>query len=252
MGQALTARRGDQGVQCRPPVGEAQLDQAVNERTRELRALLDQRNMLLRELNHRVKNELQAVCGLLSLQAATVADPQTLGVLRDSVNRIRSIALVHERLSASPAASRLEMPIYVQGLCQQLMALYGAGGRVELKLDVEEMAFDIETATPCGMILSELISNALKYAFPATGHGSLWIRLYCQPVDRQMVLEVRDDGVGIPETLDVEAPRTLGLKLLHMLVEQLGGVLTVQRTSGTSVRITFPARTDVCACAGSA
>jgi len=202
-------------------------------------ASLDEKNALLREVHHRVKNNLQLINSLLSLQAARIADPVIAEQLADSRNRIRSMALVHENLYQAGNFSRIHMASHIQSLCAHLVRAYDSSsyGR-ELSIQVSDLHLDMNQAIACGLIINELVSNALKHAFPNERSGH--VRIELQPLnERQRILVVSDDGTGLPQDIDLTHIETLGLQLVQDLTEQLHGALTVQRDPGTTFTITF-------------
>ena len=196
--------------------------------------------MLLKEINHRVKNNLQIVSSLLNLQSRNVDDPAALEVLRGSQDRIRSMALIHEKLYQSEDLSRIDLGEYIRSLTVSLCQSYGLGpDNIKLDIDVGHTLLGMDKAVPCGLIVNELVSNCLKHAFPSGGAGQ--IRVTFRSVDGQHVLIVQDDGVGIPEELDVRGTKSLGLQLVNALAGQLGGTVDFDHRNGTTVKVTFPA-----------
>jgi PAS domain S-box-containing protein len=205
-----------------------------------LRASLAEKVALLKEVHHRVKNNLQIVSSLLSLQASQVQEPRALAVLRDTRNRVRSMALIHETLYRSENLARVNFTNYVNNLCTHLMSAYGAeAARLQLAQRVAPVALTLDQAVPCGLIINELISNALKHAFPAGRAGQITVELRDEPNDHTLLC-VADNGVGLPDGLEIRQLETMGLQLVFKLVEQLDGALEVDRTGGTAFRIIFP------------
>jgi PAS domain S-box-containing protein len=203
-----------------------------------LRASLREKEALLKEVHHRVKNNLQIISSLLNLQADQVRDPAALAVLGESQNRVRAMALVHETLYRSENFARIDLAVYLEGLCAQLLRAYGTDPeRVCLELQVPGTTLDLDRAIPCGLLVNELVSNALKYAFPDGRQGRLEVALGTQ--DGVYALAVGDDGIGLPEGLDFRSTRTLGLQLVCGIAQQLGGTVELDRTGGTRFTITF-------------
>lgn len=195
-------------------------------------AWLEQKQALLKEIHHRVKNNLQLVSSLLNLQAARIKDPAVAELLADSRNRVRSMALVHENLYRAGDFSRIPMASHIKSLCAQLIRAYHVPEqRVELLVDAGELQLDMSRAVTCGLIINELVSNALKHAFPHGRHGT--IRIDASP----HVLRVSDDGVGLPEGLDWGRADSLGIQLVRDLTAQLQGTITIDRARGTSFTI---------------
>jgi two-component sensor histidine kinase len=217
-----------------------QAEVAGHRRTEErLHAALQEKEMLLREVHHRVKNNLQIIASLLDLQADTLRDPQLHAAVEDSQQRIQAMALIHESLYQGPELARVNATDYLRRLSQRLFDAYGAAERITLRLDTEEVRLEVNSAIPCGLILNELLSNALKYAFPDRQAGEIHIALR-QTSANTCVLVVRDTGVGFPEGLNFRHTDSLGWQLICVLTEQLEGSIALQRDGGTTVTISFP------------
>lgn len=202
----------------------------------ELEASLREKEVLLREIHHRVKNNLQVISSLLSLQSTYLKDPQLLELFEDSRNRIRSMALVHETLYASADLSSIDMASYVRDLVS-LLARSCAAEHVRLRLKVEPIRLGVDTAIPCGLLLNELVSNAFKHAFPDRRGGEVDIGLARSAEDR-FLLTVRDTGVGVPLHVSLSNPDTLGLRLVSALVGQLQGEIRFDRADGGGAAFT--------------
>ena len=206
-----------------------------------IRTSLAEKEVLLKEIHHRVKNNLQIVSSLLNLQELQIKDARVADVLRDSQNRVRSMALIHERLYRAPDLARVDFAEYIRGLATHLWQSYSAHAKhIALDLAVAPLSLAVDTAIPCGLILNELISNALKHAFPGERGGAVKIQLAVDEQQR-VVLCVADDGVGLPRDLDVTQTGSLGLSLVNTLVSQIGGTLAFELGQGTIWRITFAA-----------
>ena len=205
----------------------------------QIRASLQEKDVLLKEIHHRVKNNMQVISSLLNLQSHHVTDPFVLDMFRESQRRIRSMALIHERLYQSSDLSRVEFSQYLRNLAIHLFHSYQVdSSRVHLTLDAEEVFLNINTAIPCGLIVNELISNALKHAFPNGRNGEVAIELH--PIDGDgYFLRVRDNGVGFPEGLDFRRTGTLGMQIISTLVSQIDGRLDFQSQNGTSFVLEF-------------
>jgi len=203
------------------------------------RASLREKEVLLKEIHHRVKNNMQVVSSLLSLQRASLADPRAERALLESENRVRAMALIHEMLYSRGDLSRLDMGEYVRNLVAALEQSYaGAAARVVLRVEVDACRLGLETAIPCGLLLNELVANSLEHAFPG-GRGTVEISLRVAG-DGTGALMVRDDGVGLPAGVAPGHSPSLGLRLVGMLVEQIGGSIEVRTEGGTSVAVRFP------------
>ncbi len=207
-----------------------------------LQASLREKELLLKEIYHRVKNNLQVIYSLLNLQSRKVSDPAALSVLRDSQSRVRAMALVHEKLYKSPDLTRIDLADYIHSLAYSLLETYHSGSNhIALRLEIEPYSLDIETALPCGLILTELISNSLKYAFPEGRPGEIAIASSLNP-DHQVLLRVGDNGIGLSNGFDLGRVSSLGLSLVQNLVKQIKGEVTIlPRPVGSAFQITFPA-----------
>jgi PAS domain S-box-containing protein len=205
----------------------------------QIMAQLQEKDVLLKEVHHRVKNNMQVISSLLNLQSRRVQDPAVLEMFRESQRRIRSMALIHERLYQSSDLSRIEFSQYLRNLAIHLFHSYQADSRrIQLTIDAELVFLNINTAIPCGLIVNELVSNSLKHAFPDGRKGNLEIALHRVAGDGYM-LQVKDDGVGIPEDLDIRKTETLGMQIISTLVEQIDGRLETERGQGTTFRFRF-------------
>jgi two-component sensor histidine kinase len=218
------------------------LKRQVEERERVQRQIQQslQREILLRrEIQHRVKNNLQAISSLLFLQSTQVTDPSTREILRESQSRARSIALIHEKLYQSVDLTGINFDDYVRQLARDLLRSYGVRPEaVSFRFDAEGIFLGIDAAIPCGLIINELISNALKYGSPRGETAEICIDLH-RSATGWFTLSVRDRGVGIPEHFDLQTTGTLGLKLVSDLARQLGGTVQLESNNGTTVKIAF-------------
>jgi two-component sensor histidine kinase/HAMP domain-containing protein len=216
----------------------------ISERKRaeeQIKTSLSEKEVLLKEIHHRVKNNLQVISSLLNLQSGYVEDEGAREIFLDSQNRVRSMALVHEKLYRSQDLARVDLADYIQNLATFLFRSYRTGiGGVTLSIKAEDVSLGIDAAVPCGLILNELISNALKYAFPNGQTGEVCVQLHAHD-DQQVTLIVADNGVGISPDLDLENTTSLGLQLVNTLTSQLDGTLDISSDAGTEFKITFPA-----------
>ena len=204
-----------------------------------IRASLKEKEVLLKEIHHRVKNNLQVISSLLNLQANQIKDPETAQVFRDSQSRVRAMSLVHERLYQSSDLARIDFAGYVQDVTRHLLRSYQTGqGRVRLEVDVDPVSFNVDTAIPCALIINELVSNALKYAFPNGKEGQIRIRL-SQTDGEHLNLSISDNGIGFPKDFDWEQTDSLGLHLVRSLTDQLNGSIQCQLDSGARFDIRF-------------
>ncbi len=199
---------------------------------------LREKEQLLREIHHRVKNNLQIISSLLSLQTHNVKDERFLALIRESRNRIRSMALVHEMLYTTVDLSQVKLKKYLENLCGSIYESYKRPKmKVGFSCDINEnVHFDIDRMIPLGLILNEIISNSLKYAFPEN-KGLIGISL--KNIKGSYILTIQDDGKGLPKNFDVDKHANLGMQLIFMLAEQLNGKVELVRKKGTAYKIRF-------------
>ncbi len=200
---------------------------------------LKEKEILLKEIHHRVKNNMQIISSLLRLQSRQITDIKYTDMLRESQNRIVSMSLIHEKLYHSKGLSKIDFNDYIRDLVNGLFQSFGVNGSISLKLEIRDVSLGIDSAVPCGLIINELVMNSLKHAFPEGRKGEIGISLH--PVDENMYeLVVRDDGVSIPENVDITKTESLGLHLVSIMVEsQLHGEISLYRNKGTEFRIKF-------------
>jgi PAS domain S-box-containing protein len=203
----------------------------------QLRASLAEKEVLLKEIHHRVKNNLQVIASLLTLQANSVEDESVREMFDEACNRVRSIGEIHELLYRSPDLARIDFGAYLRSLAKNLQAFYDDGTeRIGIDITAQNN-LPLREAIPCGLIVNELLTNAFKHAFPGGRSGRVQVSLSCD--DGQCVLQVGDDGIGIPAHLDIENASSLGLKLVNVLARQLGGDLRVEGAGGTRISVAF-------------
>ncbi len=212
----------------------------VTERTlaqENLKLSLKEKEALLREVHHRVKNNLQVVSSLLHIQTQQFDDPRTRMVFEESQHRIRAMALVHEKLYHSDNLSNINFGEYLESVVGQLIRSYSREG-IRLALSLESIEMDVEVAIPCGLVVNELVTNALKHAFPDDGTGTISVGLR-RLSDRIIELTVADDGIGIPADADIRNATSMGLTLVQALTEQMSGDVRIERTAGTRFVVEF-------------
>ena len=213
----------------------------VTRRTRieqQVKTSLQEKEALLREIHHRVKNNLQVISSLLALQARAVADDSTKKMFHESRDRIHSMALLHESLYKSDNLARIDFPEYIHQLADHLFRSYGVvAERIHLRTELDPVFLSMDNAVPCGLLINELISNSLKYAFPDGRSGEIYVGV--RGVDDRVKLTVADDGVGLPAGFDWANARSLGLRLVRTLAQQLEATLEHADGSGTRFKLTF-------------
>jgi PAS domain S-box-containing protein len=224
------------------PIGFRGISRDVTERKQaeeKIQASLREKEVLLKEIHHRVKNNLQVVSSLLSLQSGYAKDREALEMFKESQNRVRSMALIHEKLYQSKDFARIDIAGYIQDLTTSLFRSYGTSAAdIKLNIDVKDIFLDINTSIPCGLIINELVSNSLKHAFPDGREGE--IKIAMQRINENKIkLIVGDNGIGFPKDIDFRNTESLGMQVVITLAEQLDGTIELDKSSGTTFRIGF-------------
>jgi PAS domain S-box-containing protein len=206
----------------------------------QIKASLQEKEVLLKEIHHRVKNNLQIISSLLNLQSAEIEDPKAVQKFRESQDRVKAMALIHERLYRSNDLAKIDFAGYVRSLTGHLMHSYKASDdTVRLNLEVDSVPMNLDIAIPCGLMINELVSNALKYAFPQPGEKGIHVR-FSEEDNRMLKLVVHDNGIGLPANINPEESDSLGLKLVRTLTEQLGGRIQYKNQNGFLCEISIP------------
>ena len=232
------------------------LEQRVVNRTEELQLALKEKDVLLKEIHHRVKNNMQIVSSLLKLQCENLKDERLIDILQESQNRIKSMALIHEELYQSKDFAKIDFSVYVRALTGRLIKSYIVDpNSILLDIVVDNVFLGVDVAIPCGLIINELFSNSLKYAFPALtvkseqglennsqkvpneSKGEICINFRSE--NNKYTLIFSDNGVGLPEDLDFRNTKTLGLDLVNLLTDQIDGIIELDRSKGTAFKIVF-------------
>lgn len=204
----------------------------------QIESSLKEKEVLLREIHHRVKNNLQIISSMLNLQTNYITDEKSLLIFEESRNRVRSMALIHEKLYQNESLSSLNIKDYIVELVNYLMNSYRTNSRVGAMINISDIYLNTDTAIPLGLIINEIVSNSLKYAFPDDRRGKISIKLTSFNNEKfQMIIE--DDGIGLPENFDINKTNTLGLQLVSSLVTQLDGEIKVFSEGGTKYQIDF-------------
>jgi PAS domain S-box-containing protein len=216
----------------------------------QLRTAVEEKNALVQEVHHRVKNNLQVISSLLSLQAERLENAQMVAVLEDTQSRVAAIAAIHEQLYASKDLSSIEFGPYLRTLVRGLFGFHGVSKRIALEVNTADVVLTVEQAIPLGLILNELVINALKHAFPQNRSGKIALSLTYtptspaerSPVNEEVRLRVEDNGVGLAPDLDVSRFQSMGFNLVNLLVQQLQGKLEISRGPGLTVTVSFSPR----------
>jgi len=214
----------------------------ITERKRaeeQIKHSLKEKEVLLKEIHHRVKNNMQIISSLLSLQSDHITDERALEMFRESQTRIRSMALIHENLYQSEDFAHIEFGEYIKLLTGDILRFYGESAQeIVLKIDAENILLGIDTAIPCGLIINELVSNSLNHAFP-DGEGKITVK-FSTIDENTLELVISDNGIGIPDSIDIRTTESFGLQLVTLLAEeQLEGNINLDRNGGTAIHITF-------------
>lgn len=198
---------------------------------------LKEKEILLKEIHHRVKNNLQVISSILNLQSSFVKDKNTLNILQESRDRIRSMAIIHESLYRKEDFSSINFSSYLLNLIQNLISSYQVYEDIRLESDIDTVDLIIDQAIPCGLLVNELVTNSLKYAWKEGEPGTITVKIYEK--DKMVHMEIADDGVGLPKEFNEMKSDTLGMNLIETLVEQLDGDIKVDRSNGTKYLIIF-------------
>ena len=218
---------------------EAEVRLARRQAEEQLKASLAEKEALLKEIHHRVKNNLQIISSLLSLQADYLQDNQAIEIFKDSQNRIESMALIHEKLYQSKNLARIEISDYIQDLVTNLVCSYqGNSNTITFNINIEDILLSIDTAIPCGLIVNELVTNSLKHAFPSNETGEIRIDLHLN-ANNKLTLIVSDNGIGFTKNYDFQNTESLGLQLVNALTHQMEGTIELNVDGGTEIKITF-------------
>ncbi|HHT19063.1 MAG: histidine kinase dimerization/phosphoacceptor domain -containing protein [Euryarchaeota archaeon] len=202
-----------------------------------LKKSLKQKEILLREIHHRVKNNLQVISSLLSLQKHQFGDTETADILNECKGRVRAMAMIHENLYHSNDINNIDFGIYLNKMLSAIQRSYQVSNSIKINTNVEDVLMGIETAMPCGLIINELSTNSIKHAFPNRDMGNIFVQL--ESVNDSYVLTYADDGIGIPENINSANSKKLGLLIVETLVNQLNGVMEIDRSKGTKFVIKF-------------
>ena len=211
----------------------------VQSKNLKLKKSLDKNETLMKELHHRVKNNLQVISSLLNLQSYNIEDPSALSAVKEGKNRVKSIALIHQKLYQTNNLSEVNFSDYINELTVYLKNIFrNPDQNIIINIERSEVMLDIDTAVPLGLIINELVSNSFKYAFKNKTKGNITISIsYIDKTHQKLKLIVNDNGIGLPENLDIEETSSLGLKLVTMLTKQLDGEVYYENNNGASFNI---------------
>jgi two-component sensor histidine kinase len=213
------------------------LEQRVEMRTREIMRQKEEKDLLLKEVHHRVKNNMQVITSLLNIQSFYIKDPESLKLIAESKNRIKSMALIHEKLYESKEFTKISISDYVDSLLSELIGAYGINQEIVLDKKISAGNFSIDTVIPLGLLINEVISNSLKYAFEKRDEGNIYIELSHHGENYHLI--IGDDGIGIPKDSLEQESSTLGLELIKLLTDQLNGQVKLLDRQGTFYEVIF-------------
>jgi PAS domain S-box-containing protein len=209
----------------------------IKEAQYKVKASLKEKEVLLREIHHRVKNNLQIISSLLNIQSNYIKDKEDLELLRESQTRIKSMAIIHEGLYKSNDFTHINFKDYIHSLIHYISVHYNLSPKIQINVDVKNILLNIETAIPCGLIINELVTNSIKHAFPPESEGKIKVSLNFNM--GTFILRVSDDGIGFPTNIDFRNTKTLGLRLVNILSNQLDGTIELDTQHGTEFIIHF-------------
>jgi PAS domain S-box-containing protein len=207
----------------------------------QIRESLEEKGILLKEIHHRVKNNLQIIISLFNLQTSYINDAGAAKALKEGQDRIRTMALIHERFYQSQGESRIDFDDYIKRLCETIFQNQGAAAKkIKLNIEAEKISLDIDTAVPCGLIINELVSNAIRHAFNGN-NGEILVK-FMQLPDKKYCLIVKDNGKGLPPGVDYKKSDSLGIQLVQALTDQIEGSIQVENEMGLTVKVEFKPR----------
>ncbi len=213
---------------------------SIKDAEEKYRVSLKEKELLLRELHHRVKNNMQIISSLLNLQAQTLKDERDLEMFKSSQNRVKSMAIIHEKLYQSADFAHINISEYIKSLVDELYETYQVSKTtINLKMELEDLFLEMETAIPLGLLINEVVSNSLKYAFSEENMKNCTISIGLKKEKEKYILTISDNGIGIPADVDLHKSQTLGLQLIKSLTEQIDGEIALERDNGTTFIIKF-------------
>jgi two-component sensor histidine kinase len=214
-------------------------NEVITQKNDELQELLIEKEWLVKEIHHRVKNNLQVIMSLLDSQAQYINNEAALHAVHDNLRRVHAMALIHQKLYLTDNISSIDMPVYINELLLYARDSFDDGERVKIEQSVASLELDVSQAIPLGLIINECVVNAIKYAFPGGRKGIVRVELYLDE-NSYIELHISDNGIGLPPELDPKAHRSLGLDLMQGLTQQLNGTFHMENNNGLHIKIRFP------------
>jgi two-component sensor histidine kinase len=223
-------------------IGSVHVARDITERKimeEQLEQALKDKDILMKEIHHRVKNNLMIMASLLNMQSRYIEDEVARDIFKDSQSRARTMALIHEKLYQSKELKKLDVQDYMESLARDIYHAYIKDPeKIQLNLEIEQLMLDINTVIPLGLILNEILTNTFKYAFPGDADGIVEVK-FIKKENNEFLLEVCDDGAGLPPDFHEKKTESLGMRLIHSLTEQIRGELEINSDHGTQVRVKF-------------
>ena len=198
-----------------------------------IQLLLEEKEIILKEVHHRVKNNLATTMSLLSLQSANLKNPEAIEALETAENRVRSMMILYDKLYKSTEFQIISVTDYFTTLVTEIVQNFKNPGRIHIKTEIEDFQMDVKTVFNLGIIINELITNTMKYAFPENKEGKIFLSIVTK--ERQVLIIIQDDGIGLPEDINFDSPKSFGMSLVKMLTEQLGGTIQIEKGNGTKI-----------------
>jgi two-component sensor histidine kinase len=204
---------------------------------KELRASLKEKEILMKEIHHRVKNNLTVISSLLNLQSYHIKDEKALTFFKESQDRAKSMALIHEKLYGADDLRKIDFSDYLRTLTSELFNSYNLSPGISLNMEIDKLDIDVNTSVPLALIVNEIVSNSLKHGFKDKDNGNIWINFYKK--DQEYELIVEDDGVGFSDNLDFKKTESFGMQIVNSLTQQLNGKISMEKTEGTRFILNF-------------
>jgi two-component sensor histidine kinase len=203
----------------------------------EIQRQLAEKEVLLKEVHHRIKNNIASIGGLLSLRLQSIRSPEAVAVLQDAIGRVDSMRILYDKLLLGKGYENISVKNYIESLCDSIFSLFPGSAKIIVEKSIADLHLDAKRLFPLGLIINELMTNEMKYAFIGRDSGRIWISLAL--VDSQATLTMTDDGVGLPDGFDLEKSKGFGLMLVKMLSQQLGGSFSIKNDNGTRSTLEF-------------
>lgn len=213
-------------------------NKALKESENRIKTLLDEKELLLKEINHRIKNNMSTMMGLLNIQINTLKDPSAINALKDATSRLQSMSILYNKLQYKDDTNKFSVNYYLSSLVDEIIKMFSGSVVVKKKIEIEDFLLSIQILSPIGIIVNEIITNSIKYAFKGMAEGLITVKGNLK--DNNVYISIKDNGIGIPDSVDVENSIGFGLNLIEMLMTQLEGTVKINRENGTEFILEFP------------